>query len=197
MNPNDIQCSINCPFNDNTVGCSGPTLPRSFTLADHGMRVYGPFSGRLIAHRGPNPSQREDGLRRPSKTFPGSTFTFYRPILGLSIVCGNSRATVVSRVPGRETRTVRHGIQALKTFSVLSIVLSPSKLFTCIRLFSLANVEGISRALFRSIIRVNQTRILFAWDSAQGLFWGFIAAHPSRLKLNVPYTVITGTNAHR
>ncbi len=98
----------------------------------------------------------------------------------------------------------------------LSIILSPDKSFTLpcygnwafgvlsnlsidhsrdpiLDHFSLTTVRGNSRALFLSIIRRNQTRILFVLDFAWGLFWGFIAAHQSTMKLNVPYTVTTGT----
>ncbi len=143
MNPNDVQCSINCPFNDNTVGCSGPTLPRSFTLVDHGRIGYGVSPTLSI-------------ILSPGKSF---TLTYYER-------------------------------QAYGVFSNLSIYHSRDPILD---LFSLAIIWGNSRALIRSTIRGNQTRILFVLDSAQGLFWGLIAAHPSGLKLNVPYTVITGT----
>ena len=146
MNPNDVQCSINCPFNDNAVGYSGPTLPRSFTLVGHGRIGYGVS-------------------------------------LTLSIILS----------PGKSFTLTGHGRQAYEVSSNLSIDHSRDSILD---LFSLANVEGISRALIRSMIQVNQTRILFVWDSDWGLFWGLIAAHPSRLKLKVPYTVTTGTFAH-
>ena len=49
MDPNDIQCSIDDPFSNNAVVCSGDTLPRSFTPADHGSVCYGfsPYSSQL------------------------------------------------------------------------------------------------------------------------------------------------------
>ena len=117
MNPNGVQFSINCLFNDNAVGYPGFTLPRSFTLIGHKKRAYDvPFDFSINHSRGP---------------------------------------------------ILDH--------------------------FSLASIWGNSRALFLSIIRRNQTRILFVLDLAQRLFWGLVAAHQSRLELNVPYTVITGT----
>lgn len=44
MDPNDVQCSINCPFNDNAIVCPGLTLPRSFTRTRHESVSYGVFS---------------------------------------------------------------------------------------------------------------------------------------------------------
>ena len=113
-----------------------------------------------------------------------------------------------------------HGRVSYGAFSTLSIILSPSQSFTLahhgkqacgvlfnlsnnhsrdpiLDLFSLAIIWGNSRALFLSIINRNQTRIIFVLGSAWSLFRGFIAAHQFRLESNVPYTVITGTNAHR
>ena len=143
MDPNGNQCSINCPFNDNAVGFSRPTLPRSFTLTDHGRIGYGAFPVLSI-------------ILSPSKSF----------------TCAYC------------------GIQAYGVLSNLSNNYSRDPILD---LFSLANVRGNSRALFLSIIDRNKTRILFVLDSARGLFWGFIAVHQLRLKLNVPYTVTTGT----
>ena len=47
-----------------------------------------------------------------------------------------------------------------------------------------------SEALLGALSSVDQTRILFVLDFAWRLFWGLIVAHPFRLKLSVPYTVI-------
>lgn len=143
MDPNGVQFSINCPFNDNAVGCSGLTLPRSFTLVGHGRMDCGTS-----------------------------------PVLSITLSLGKSF-----------TRACRE-IQAYGIFSNLSHNHSHDLI---LGLFSLASVGGNSRALVRFMIRENQTRILFVLDSAWGLFWGLIAAHQLRLKLNVPYTVITGT----
>ena len=57
----------------------------------------------------------------------------------------------------------------------------------------LSCVWGNSRALVRSKIRGNQTRILFASILVWRLVLGFVGAHRSRSELNVPYTV---TRAH-
>ena len=143
MDPNGNQCSINCPFNDNTLGYSGFTLPRSFTLADHGRGSHGIFSMLSI-------------ILSPGKSFTCAYYERQAYGVSFSLSIDHSRDPILD-------------------------------------LFSLANVGGNSRALFRTTIRGNQTRILFVWGSARGLFWGLIAAHPSRLKLDVPYTVITGT----
>ena len=147
MDPNGIQCSIDYPYNDNAVGYHGFTLPRSFTLADHGRVGYGisPTLSIILS--------------------PGESFTL-----------------------------AHHGKQAYRDFSNPSIHHSRDPILDH---FSLASVGDNSRALFLSIMRRNQTRILFVLDFVRGSFWGLIAAHQSKLKLNVPYTVITGTNAHR
>ena len=109
-----------------------------------------------------------------------------------------------------------HGRIGYGVSPTLSIILSPVKSFTLAHYgkraygvlsnlssnhsrdpvldhFSVASILGNSRALFLSTIRRNQTRILFVLDFARGSFWRFIAAHHSTMKLNVPYTVITGT----
>ncbi len=143
MDPNGIQCSIDCLYNDNAVGYHGFTLPRSFTRADHGRISYGISST-------------------------------------LSIVLS----------PGKSFTLAHHGKQAYRVFSNPSIDHSRDPILDY---FSLASIRGNSRALFLSIIGRNQTRILFVLDFAGRLFWDLIAAHQSRLKLNVPYTVITGT----
>ena len=116
----------------------------------------------------------------------------------------------------RSFTLVGHGRMDCGAFPVFSIVLSPGKSFTCpsherqtyivslslsrnhsrdpvLDLFGLAIVRGNSHALFLAIVLGNQTRILFVLFSAGRLFLGFIAAHPSALNLNVPYTVTTGT----
>ena len=49
MDPNGIQCSIDCPFSNNAVVCPGYTLPRSFTLARHESVGYGVSSVPSIA----------------------------------------------------------------------------------------------------------------------------------------------------
>ena len=57
-------------------------------------------------------------------------------------------------------------------------------------LFSLASIWGNSRAPILAIVRRNQTRILFAWDSA-GIFFGSLAtAYQAKAELDVAYTVI-------
>ena len=143
MDPNGNQCSIDCPFNDNTVGCHGLPLPRSFKLTGHGR----------ISHR---------------------VFST------LSIILS----------PGQSFTLAHYGKQA---YGVLSNISNNYSRDPILDLFSVASVGGNSRALVLSIIRGNQTRILFVWGFARGLFWSLIAAHLSRLKLDVPYTVITGT----
>ena len=116
----------------------------------------------------------------------------------------------------RSFTLVGHGRMDYGVFSVFSLVFSPSKSFTLachgkqvygishnlflhhsrdpiLDHFSLASIQGNSRALVLSIIRRNQTRILFVLDLAWDSSWGLIAAHQSVMELNVPYTVITGT----
>ena len=143
MDPNGIQCSIDCPYNDNAVGYPGFTLPRSFTLTGHGR-----------------------------------------------ISCGISPTLSIILSPGKSFTRTHYERQAYGIPSNLSIHHFRGPILD---LSSLAIIWGNSRALFLSMIRGNQTRILFVLDFVWALFWGLIAAHPSRLKLNVPYTVITGT----
>ena len=57
-------------------------------------------------------------------------------------------------------------------------------------LFGLASIGGNSRALVLAIVRRNQTRILFVWDSAWMFFEGLIAIHQTETELDVAYTVI-------
>ena len=94
--------------------------------------------------------------------------------------------------PGKSFTLAHHGKQAYRGFSNPSIDHSRDPILDY---FSLASIWGNSRALFLSMIGRNKTRILFALDPARGLFWGFIAAHQLRLKLNVPYTVIRAHTA--
>ena len=63
--------------------------------------------------------------------------------------------------------------------------------------FSLASVGGNSRALVLAIVRRNQTRILFVWDSIWPLFWSLIATYQAEGELDVPYTVIRAHSAMR
>ena len=57
-------------------------------------------------------------------------------------------------------------------------------------LFSLASIWGKSRALVQTIIRRNQTRILFVWDSAGTFFGSLTTAYQAKAELDVAYTVI-------
>ena len=143
MDPNGIQCSIDYPYNDNIAYCLEFTLPRSFTLNDHGRISYeiSPTLSIIL--------------------YPGESFTL-----------------------------AHRGKQAYGVLSNLSTNYSRDPILDH---FSAASVWSNSRALSLSIMRRNQTRILFVLDFARGSFWGFIAAHQSAMKLNVPYTVITGT----
>ena len=143
MDPNGIQCSIDYPYNDNVVGYHEFTLPRSFTLTDHGRISYG-----------------------------------FSPTLSIILSSGQSFTLT------------HHGKQAYGVLSKLFIYHSRDPILAP---FSLASIWGNSRALFLSIIRRNQTRILFVLDFARGSFWRFIEAHQPSMKLNVPYTVTTGT----
>ena len=92
--------------------------------------------------------------------------------------------------PSKSFTLAHYGKQVFGVLSYLSIDHSRDPILD---LFSVATFWGKSRALFLSIIRRNQTRILFVLDFAWDSFWGFIAAHQSAMKLNVPYTVTTGT----
>ena len=56
--------------------------------------------------------------------------------------------------------------------------------------FSLVSVEGNSRTFIQSLIRRNQTRILFVLVFIGESFSGFFTAHPIWIELNVPYSVI-------
>ena len=198
MNPNNNQSSINYPCNDNATGYHRPPLPRSFKHACHGIRVYGPFSSLLIAYRGPNPTSH--GKQR-YEAFGELSWDCLRlskdSLLGLSRVWSNSRARVLSRVQGNQTRTASHERVDYGAFSVLSIALINHSCDPILGLFILASVGGNSHALTLAIIRRNQIRILFVLDSTQSLFLGLITTHQSRVKLNVPYTVTTGTCGHR
>ena len=57
-------------------------------------------------------------------------------------------------------------------------------------LFRLASIGGNSRALVQTIIRRNQTRILFVWDSAGTFFGSLATAYQAKAELDVAYTVI-------
>ena len=145
MNPNGVQFSINCPFDDNAVGCSGPTLPRSFTLVGHGSLSYGVFPLLSIT------------------LSPGKSFTlacYERQGCGVPFHFSNNH----SRDP------------------VLDF-------------FSLASVGGNSRALFRSITRRNQTRILFVLVRVCASSYILLQCVKSGLSLKVPYTVIRAHSA--
>ena len=111
-----------------------------------------------------------------------------------------------------------HGRTSYGVFSILSIAPSPGKSFTrssherqaygdpfdlsinhfrtpILDLFSLTSVWGNSRALVQSIIRGNQTRILFVLFFAWEAFWILLQCVKSGLNLNVPYTVIRAHSA--
>ena len=113
----------------------------------------------------------------------------------------------------RSFTRVRHESVCYGAFAILSITLSPSQSFTrsnhkkqaygvpadlsknhfrtsTLGFLSLTSVGGNSRALVLAIIRRNQTRILFVWDSVQAFLGGVIAAHQAEAELDVPYTVI-------
>ena len=57
-------------------------------------------------------------------------------------------------------------------------------------LFGLASIGGNSRALVLAIVRRNQTRILFVWDSVWTFLRDLIAAYQAEAELDVAYTVI-------
>ena len=57
-------------------------------------------------------------------------------------------------------------------------------------LFSLAIIWGNSRALILAITRINQTRILFVWNSAGTFFGSLATAYQAKAELDVAYTVI-------
>ena len=96
--------------------------------------------------------------------------------------------------PGKSFILAHHERQAYRVFFNLSI-----NHFRSLNLdfFRLASIEGNSRALLLSIIREDETRILFVlipvWRSILGLLqrinWGKIQMCPA--------TVITGTSGHR
>ena len=167
MDPTGFQCSINDPFNDKAGGWRRPPLPRSFKPSGHGIRACGAFPGLLIAHRGPNPSHY--GKRR-SGAFEGLSWDSLRlskdPLLGLSSVSGNSRARVLARVQGKQTRTVGYGRMGYGVLSNLSIDHSRDPVLDH---FSLVLVEGNSRAFSLSVIQRNQTRILFFFFTSTAL----------------------------
>ena len=190
MDPNDIQFSINDPFNDNAVRCPRYTLPRSFKPTGHGIGPCGAFYDLLTAHRGLHPTGHREQAYRAFKLSWDSLRLSKEPLLGLSGVWGNSRACVLASVQGNQTRTVSHERQAYGVSSNLSIYHSLDPILDH---FSLACIGGRSRTFVRSIIRGNQTRILFILDRLGGSFWDLVTAHQFCTKLDVPYTVITGT----
>ena len=108
MNPNGIQCSINCPFNNNAVHYPGFTLPRSFTLADHGKVSYGVF---LLLSIILSPSQFFTLTCHEKQVYgvlsnPSNNHS-HDPILdhfSLASVGGNSRALVLSITGRNQTR---------------------------------------------------------------------------------------------
>ena len=140
MDPNGNQCSIDYPYNDNTVGYHGFTLPRSFTLAGHGSVSYGAFSTLSI-------------ILSPSKSF---TLT-------------------------------HHERQA---YGVLSDLSNNHSHDPILDLFSVASVGDNPRALVLSIMRGNQTRILFVFIYARVSFCSLLQCVKSGSSLKVPYTVI-------
>ena len=136
----------------------------------------------------------------------GDQFSIDDPFSDNAVVCPGFT------LPRSFTRAI-HERMDYGTFSVLSIALSPSKSFThsshekrthgvpanlsfnhsrdpILALFSVASIWGSSRASVLSIIRRNQTRILFMWDSVWAFFGGLIAGYQTEEKLDVAYTVI-------
>ena len=128
--------------------------------------------------------------------------------------CGNTSYCPGSPLP-RSFKPHRHEKRAYGPFSSLSLAHWP--LTTLSRenramgffgpflekpyatkkpLLGRSTFRGKSRAFVLSIIRRNQTRILFVWDLVWVFFEGLIAAHQIRTELDVPYTVTTGTFAH-
>ena len=145
MDPNGNQCSIDYPYNDNTAGYHGFTLPRSFTLAGHGSVSYEAFSTLSI-------------ILSPSKSF---TLT-------------------------------HHERQA---YGVLSDLSNNHSHDPILDLFSVASVGDNSRALILSIIRGNQTRILFVPFHLCALFYFLLQCVEYGSSLKVPYTVIRAHSA--
>ena len=166
MDPKDYQSSINDPFNDNAAGCHWPSLPRSFKHTCHGIRVYGPFSSLLIAYRGPNPTSHGKQCYGAFWELSWDCLRLSKDsLLGLSKVWGNSRARVLARVQGSQTRTASYGgiCYEISHDSILD-------------LFSLICVRDNSRAFVWFIIQKNQTRIIFflfkSVESQKSISWG-------------------------
>ena len=111
-----------------------------------------------------------------------------------------------------------HGRVSYRVSSTLSIILSPSKSFTLthhrkqvygvlsnpsnnhsrdpiLGTFSLASIWGNPRALVLSIIRRNQTRILFVFVCTHVSFCILLQCVKSGSSLKVPYTVIRAHTA--
>ena len=108
MDPNDVQCSIKDPFGDNASHCPGSPLPRSFTLAGHGIGTYGVFS-RLSLSLSPDKSFTVAHHERQAygvfiNLSINHSRAFHLDLFSLSSVGGNSRALSLSIVQGKETR---------------------------------------------------------------------------------------------
>ena len=108
MDPNGVQCSINCPFSDNAVVCPGLTLPRSFTLVHHENVRYGVFSTlSIILSPGKSftrPRHERQAWGASSNLSHNHSRTPILDLFSLVGVRGNSRALVLSTTQGNQTR---------------------------------------------------------------------------------------------
>ena len=123
MDPNDVQCSIKDPFDDNADHCPGFPLPRSFTRAGHGRQTYGIFS-RLSLGLSPSKSftlahhERQTYRVAIDLSINHSRASSLDPF-SLSRVGGNSRALLLAIIEENETRILFVSIPEWRSIFVL------------------------------------------------------------------------------
>ena len=108
MDPNGVQCSINCPFSDNAVVCPGYTLPRSFTLVHHENVRYGAFAVLSITLSPGKSFTRALHKKQAYGVFSNLSLNHSRTsnlgLFSVASIGGNSRALVLAIMRRNQTR---------------------------------------------------------------------------------------------
>ena len=108
MDPNNDQCSIDCPFSDNAAVCPGLTLPRSFTRACHESVDYGGLAVLSItlspSRSFTRPYYEKQACGVSSNLSKNYSRTPTLGLFGLASVGGNSRALILAITRRNQTR---------------------------------------------------------------------------------------------
>ena len=108
MDPSNVQFSIDDPFSDNAVVYPGYTLPRSFTLADHGSVSHGAFAVLSIAlspgQSFTRPHHGKQACGVSSNLSNNHSRTFNLGLFSSASVGGNSCALFLAIIRKNQTR---------------------------------------------------------------------------------------------